>query len=98
MSANNLVEVAALRAIAVDFDPIIGSPFDSTELRDVQSSGGLEVGQSVEFPHVTETFSGKVIYIGENAKHWDGATHTALLIQREDRGIYLKKAAEVKPQ
>jgi hypothetical protein len=93
---NNQAEVSALRAIAVDFDPIIGSPFDSTELRDVQSSGNLELGQSVQFPHVTQSFVGKIVYIGENAQNWDGATHVALLIRRDDGGIYLKKAREVK--
>ncbi len=86
------------------FDPIIGCPFDDSEMEMVESDGRRKIGDhyfflgpnrlgTMEFPVVR----GRIIAIGEGAKYLNGECFTALAIQ-VGASIVFKSRQEDWPQ
>lgn len=70
------------------FDPIIGCPFDDSELVMVETHDGRSVGERVTFKgpnklgtRVHPIKTGKIVAIGANAKYGDGQSFTAFAVQ-----------------
>ncbi len=81
--------------------PIIGCPFDDSDMTMVNAEGGISLGQCVSFlgPNKLGTMifpriRGKVIAIGKNAKYLNGDPFTALIIHA-GRKVFFKTAREV---
>lgn len=83
------------------YDPIIGCPFDDSEMKMVESHENFTIGTKVcfrgpnklgtmDFPRV----KGKIIAIGENAKYSNGEPFTVLAIQVGSK-IFFKHGGEV---
>lgn len=77
-----------LGAAIFGYDPLIGCPFDDSEMEMVEASGTCRVGEryaflgpnrlgTMEFPVVR----GRIIAVGHNAKYLNGDRFTALAIQ-----------------
>ena len=71
-------------------DPILGCPFDDSEVRMVENWNGFNIGNTVEFQGVnhigatSEWIKGKIIAIGENAKYLNGGQFVAFAIKVDD--------------
>jgi hypothetical protein len=85
------------------FDPIIGCPFDDSELVMVERHDGRSVGERVSFKgpnklgtRVHPVRSGKIVAIGANAKYADGKRFTAFAVQSAG-GIRLMTEKEFLP-
>lgn len=83
------------------YDPLIGCPFDDSEMQMVESWKGFSVGTMVEFlgPNDIGTtrhlrIRGIISAIGENAKYFDGKPFVAFAIQVKD-GIYFKTHQDI---
>lgn len=83
------------------YDPLIGCPFDDSEMRMVDMSGKFKVGNRVTFrgPNHLGTMifpivRGRVIAIGENAKFLNGEPFIALAIQ-VGASIYFKHGSDI---
>ena len=80
---------------AFNTDPFIGCPFDSSELKLVESAEGISIGQRVSFRDIGEVrLFGVVQAIGAGAKYGDGTTFTAVLINSGDT-IFLKTTDDI---
>ena len=86
------------------YDPVIGCPFDDTEMKIVEEVGAYKVGGRVpfrgrnqlgtmEFPAVR----GRIIAIGDNAKYGNGEPFTALAVQ-VGSGVHIKHGSDVQVQ
>lgn len=83
------------------FDPLIGCPFDDSEMKMVNSWGGFFVGDQVKFscppkPGARPRYriQGKVVAIGDNAKFLDGDPFTAFAV-RVGKRVYIKTHHDV---
>ena len=72
------------------YDPIIGCPFDDSEMKMVEKWKGFSVGDTIEFKGPSELgtrhhpwIQGKIIAIGVNAKYLNGAPFIAFAVQVE---------------
>lgn len=84
------------------YDPLLGCPFDDSEMKIVEESNGFRLGSWVTFrgPNhlgtmVFPTIRGRIIAIGENAKYLNGDPFTALAVQ-VGSGIYFKHGSDVR--
>lgn len=84
------------------YDPLIGCPFDDSEMMMVEHVTVYMVGGRVSFrgPYhigtmIFPTIRGRIIAIGENAKFWNGDSFTALAVQ-VGSDIYFKHGTDVK--
>lgn len=67
------------------FDPIIGCPFDDSEMQMVEEWRGFRVGMQVAFRKLPmHIFQGEVVAIGQNAKYLNGTSFTAFAVKIEN--------------
>ena len=83
------------------YDPLIGCPFDDSEMKLVEESGGLKVGGKVQFRGLNKigtmnfpTVRGRILTIGDNAKYLNGDAFVALAIQVGST-IHFKTATDI---
>lgn len=83
------------------YDPIIGCPFDDSEMKMVESWKGFVIGSKVEFrgPNKLGTVEfplvqGEIIAIGENAKYLNGAPFIAFAV-RVENGVCFKTHRDI---
>ena len=83
-------------------DPLIGCPFDDSEMRMVQNYKEFSVGNTVEFQGPNELgtthrpwIRGKIIAIGKNAKLWNGDPFVAFAVQVGEN-VYIKTHRDIR--
>lgn len=78
-------------------DPFIQCPFDSSELKVVESHDGVSVGDHVTFLMEKGPEACTIKHIGKKAKYCNGDYFTALLVQRADGREALRTTKEILP-
>lgn len=86
---------------AFGYDPLIGCPFDDSEMRVVPQSGEYRLRDMVSFLGRNKSgtsdkpvIRGKIVAIGENAKYLNGDAFTILAIQ-VGGNVYYKHSTDL---
>ncbi|MFA5997049.1 MAG: hypothetical protein WC791_01015 [Candidatus Paceibacterota bacterium] len=77
------------------FDPVIGCPFDDSEMKQVEEWRGFKVGAQVDIlTREHSTLRGEILTIGENGKFFDGKPFVAFAVKTNE-GIKFRTHQEI---